>query len=150
VLDLVSVDAGTLPMRAIDPADELVSVRGADGLPTIDEMAREAYRRRLHETEADLEEARAFNDLARVELAERDRDFLVAELSHAMGLGGRLRSTGSDVERARGSVGRCLRYAIGQLAGELPPLADHLRASLHSGTYCSYRPDPLAAVTWQT
>jgi tetratricopeptide (TPR) repeat protein len=150
VLDLVSVDAGTLPTCAIDPADELVSVRGADGLPTIDDEAREAYRRRLHEVEADLEEARAFNDLARMELAERDRDFLVAELSHATGLGGRLRSTGSDVEKARGSVGRCLRYAIGQLAGDLPSLADHLRASLHSGSYCTYRPDPLAAVTWQT
>ena len=100
--------------------------------------------------EDDLEEARAANDLARIELAERDRDFLVAELSQGLGLGGRLRSTGSDAEKARGSVGRCLRYALDELADELPGLAAHLDASLRTGTYCCYDPDPLVAVDWDT
>ncbi|MDZ7676126.1 MAG: hypothetical protein U5K30_13790 [Acidimicrobiales bacterium] len=151
VLDLVSVDGGTLPTRpTVDPTDEMTSVRGDADLPTIDDEAREAYRRRLREVEEDLEDAKAANDLGRMELAERDRDFLVAELSHAVGLGGRLRSTGGDAEKARGSVSRCLRYALGQLTHDLPSLADHLRASLQTGTYCAYRPDPMAAVTWQT
>lgn len=149
VLDLVAVEAGTLPTRdVVDP--ELVAVRGEAGLPVIDAEAREAYRHRLREVEEDIEDAERANDLGRLELAERDRQFLVAELSRAVGLGGRLRSTGSDAERARGSVSRCLRYALQQLACEIPALAAHLRTSLDTGTYCAYRPDPLVSVEWET
>ncbi len=148
VLDLVNVDGGSLPTGAVD--GDAVVQRGDPGLPVIDEEARDAYRRRLAEVEADLDEARAANDLGRMELAERDRDFLVAELSRGLGLGGRLRATGSDAEKARGSVGRCLRYAIEELDRELPALADHLNASLRTGTYCAYDPDPLVSVDWET
>lgn len=124
--------------------------RGDAGLPVIDREARQAYRRRLQEVEQDLEDAHANHDLGRVELAERDREFLLAELSGAVGLGGRSRTTGGSAERARGSVGRCIRYAICQLDDDLPDLAEHLRTSLQIGTYCAYRPDPLASVAWTT
>ncbi len=149
VLDLVTVEAGVLPTSGVvDP--ELVATRGNQGIPVIDDEARRAYRHRLQEVDQDIEDARCANDLARLELAERDRDFLVAELSHAVGLGGRFRSTGSDTERARGSVTRCIRYALQQLGEHHPALAEHLRASVHTGTYCCYLPDPLAAVVWKT
>ncbi len=151
VLDLVAAEAGTLPAGGrADGHDELSVGRGDTGLPTIDDEARQAYRRRLQEVDEDLEDAKAANDLARIELAERDRDFLISELSSAVGLGGRLRSTGGDSERARNSVSRCLRYAIGQLDVDLPSLAEHLRASVQMGTYCAYRPDPFVTVTWKS
>jgi tetratricopeptide (TPR) repeat protein len=149
VLDLVAVEAGTLPTHEVVDL-ELVVTQGDGGLPVIDAQAREAYRHRLREVEEDIEDAERADDLGRLELAERDREFLVAELSRAVGLGGRLRSTGSDAERARGSVTRCLRYALEQLSCEIPPLAAHLRTSLGTGTYCAYRPDPLASVEWET
>lgn len=150
VLDLVAVDSGSparAPTMGHDEADS--TVRGNAGLPVIDDEAREAYRRRLAEVDQDIEIARADNDVVRCELAEKDRDFLIEELKRAVGLGGRLRSTGGDAERARGSVGRCLRYAIDCFDEELPALADHLRVSLRTGTYCSYSPDPLVAVDWE-
>ena len=150
VLDLVAVDRGSLPTsRAVGRDDVAEPVRGGAGLPTIDDAARDAYRRRLLEVEEDIEDAEAANDIARLELAQRDRDFLVAELAHAVGLGNRLRSTGGDAERARGSVCRCLRYAIDQLADDLPVLHDHLATNLRTGTYCVYRPDPLVTVEWE-
>jgi hypothetical protein len=46
------------------------------------------------------------------------------------------------------SVARTLRYAIDRLAEQAPPLAAHLANCLHTGTYCCYRPDPLAPVAW--
>ncbi len=147
VLDLVTVEVGVLPTSGSIDREPMTT--GNHGLPVIDDEARRAYRRRLSEVDEDIEEARRANDPARLELAERDRDFLVAELSHAVGLGGRFRSTGSDTERARGSVTRCIRYALVHLDEHHPALAEHLRASVQTGTYCCYRPDPLAVIDWE-
>ena len=149
VLDLVAVEQGTLPtgpVGVVGPAE--LDSRGGSGLPALDDTAREAYRQRLAEVEADIEEARRCNDPARQELAENDRDYLVAELSRAVGLGGRLRSVGGDSERARTAVARTLRYATERIAEHNPALAAHLRNTLHTGTYCSYRPDTLTEVSW--
>lgn len=135
VLDLVAAETGGTRL------DQL-------GLPTLDEEAKRAYRRRLAEVDADLEEALTDHDLARQELAERDRGYLVAELSRAVGLGGRERMVGASAERARSSVTRSIRYALARLADQEPDVAAHLAASVHTGTWCSYRADPLAAVAW--
>ena len=53
-------------------------------------------------------------------------------------------SVGGTAERARTSVTRSLRYALGRLAAHHPALAAHLEQSIHTGTYCVYTPDPLA------
>lgn len=149
VLDLVAVEHGTLPTcdRPEIGGGELE--RGSrGGIAALDEQARAAYRRRLSEIDEEIEDARRRNDPGRVELAGRDREFLVAELTRAVGLGGRLRSVGSDTERARTAVARALRYGSDRLRTAIAPLADHLDNSLRTGTYCSYRPDPLATVVW--
>lgn len=120
------------------------------GIPVLDDEARGVYRRQLAEVDADIEEARELQDLGRLELAERDREYLVAALTSALGLGGRVRTTGSTAERARTSVTRSLRYALGRLATASPALAAHFDGALRTGTYCSYAPDPLAPITWST
>ncbi len=149
VLDLVAVERGSLPTGAPVPAgDPAMMGTSGSGLPVLDEQARQAYRRRLAEVDDDIEDALRSNDPARAELAERDREYLIAELTHAVGLGGRLRAVGSDAERARMAVARTIRYAIGRLAEHNPALAAHLDNCVHTGTYCCYRPDPLANVTW--
>ena len=150
VLDLVAVEQGTLPTATHPPEPGQATVESGGGLPVIDDTARNAYRRRLAEVDDDIDEATRTNDLARLALAERDRDYLIAELSRAVGLGGRLRSSGSDAERARTSVTRSVRYALTRLGEHHPALASHLERSLHTGTYCSYAPDPAAAVDWET
>jgi hypothetical protein len=118
------------------------------GLPALDEQARRAYSQRLTEIDEDIADATAMNDLARVELANRDREFLVAELARAAGMGGRIRDLGGDLERARTSVFRTIRYAIERAAQLEPTLGEHLRQSIRTGTTCAYLPDPLTPVTW--
>jgi hypothetical protein len=148
VLDLVAVERGTLPAGGPHDTAGLDGEAGT-GLPVIDEQARAAYRRRLAEVDEDIEEARTMNDLGRLELAQRDRDYLVHELTASMGLGGRRRTVGGVTERARTSVTRSLRYTTKRLAEQHPTLAAHLDHALQTGVYCSYTPDPLAPPTWQ-
>jgi hypothetical protein len=148
VLDLVAVEHGTLPTGA-PAAGEDLAVGGGAGLELIDQQARDAYRRRLAEVDEDIEDAIRMNDPARAELAQRDRDYLIAELARAVGLGGRHRMVGSTTERARTSVTRSLRYAIRRLAEHHPALGAHLEQSVRTGTYCSYVPDPLVGIVWE-
>ncbi|MGK2947624.1 MAG: hypothetical protein ACSLFP_03560 [Acidimicrobiales bacterium] len=150
-LDLLAVERGSLPRadRAEVGSEALPSHLDA-ALPVLDEQAREAYRRRLADIEEDIADAENANDLGRVELAQRDREYLIAELRRSMGLGGRHRVIGSAGERARTSVTRSLRYALRRLDELHPAAAAHLQTSLCTGTYCSYAPDPGAEVTWST
>jgi tetratricopeptide (TPR) repeat protein len=147
VLDLVAVDRGTLPVDRPGRPAELDGDAGS-GLPVIDREAREAYRRRLAEVDEDIEDAERMHDVGRLELAQRDRDYLLAELARAVGLAGRDRVVGSTAERARTSVARSIRYAVRRLAEHDSSLAAHLERAVHTGTYCSYQPDPLAPVAW--
>lgn len=150
VLDLVAVEQGTLPTAGEDlvGAAEVDGPAG-EGLPALDTRAREEYRRRLAEVEADIEDAARCNDPSRLELAENDRAYLVAELARAVGLGGRMRTVGGDAERARTAVARAIRYGIDRLHEHNPALAVHLRNSIHTGMYCTYRPDSLSSVEWK-
>lgn len=144
-LDLASVASGHLPSATVHDVERANDDVG----PLLDDRARAAYRRRLQEVEEDIEEAEGNNDPERAALARRDRDFLVQELSRAVGLGGRSRLAGSDAERARTTVTRSIRYALARIAEHHRPLADHLEHAVHTGTYCRYDPDPEARITWQ-
>jgi tetratricopeptide (TPR) repeat protein len=119
------------------------------GIPALDEEAKAVYRLRLAEADEDVAEAERNHDEARRALAERDRDYLLEELRRASGLGGRTRMVGGTAERARTSVTRTLRYAIGRIGDELPDLGEHLAAAVHTGVECSYAPDPLSRVSWR-
>ena len=122
----------------------------ADGADEIlDRRARDAYRRRLLDLAADREEAAGNNDLGRVERIDGEIEFLVAELSGAMGLTGRSRRTVSASERARQAVTKSIRAAMSRIDDVCPALGAHLDATVRTGTYCSYRPDPRLAVSWQ-
>lgn len=146
-LDLVAVEHGTIRTGRATDRDDLPSASGA-GIPVIDDAARAAYRRRLADVDDDIEEATRLNDIGRVELAQRDREYLLAELARAVGLGGRQRVLGSDAERARTSVTRSIRYALKRLADHHGPVAAHLEQSVRTGTYCVHVQDPLAPVIW--
>lgn len=155
-LDLVAAEHGG-GQRAPGPSpvpgadDGLQMTEGADApLPLIDDQARDAYRRRLAEIEEEIEDAERHHDLGRQELAQHDREFLIAELERAVGLVGRRRTVPGSAERARTSVTRAIRYAIRRLGQRQPALAAHLDRCVVTGTYCSYRPDPLVEVSWTT
>lgn len=119
------------------------------GLPVLDDEARAAYRRRLVEVEDDITQAEQDLDDVRRAQAEQDRAYLVAELSRALGLGGRDRTTHGTSERARTSVTRSLRYALARIGEQDAELGAHLGRGVRTGLYCCYRADPMAKVSWE-
>lgn len=149
VLDLIAVERGSLPTVPIthDGGDLSTGDGGHAGLH-LDDQAREAYRRRLVDVDEEIDDATQANDLARLELAQHDRDYLIRELSRAVGLGGRARQAGATSERARMSVTRAIRYATERVTEHHPALGRHLRQTVRTGTYCEYTPDPLVAAWW--
>jgi len=146
VMDLITSEREIAP--AGGSAEPGLAVGYRSGLPVLDEQARDAYRRRLAEVDEDIEDAAAANDIGRLGLAEHDREHLVAELARAFGIDGQSRTVGGDVERARGSITRSLRYSVKRLGAFQPELAAHLDRSVSTGVYCCYRPDPLSPLTW--
>lgn len=114
----------------------------------LDPAAKNAYRRRLADLEADREEAEADCDLARAAQVQAERDFLVAELAAALGLGGRDRVAAATAERARQSVSRAVRGVIKRIEVAHSALGEHLNATVSTGLYCAYRPDPRVPIVW--
>ena len=85
--------------------DELAVRRDlGDAGALLDATAKAAYRARLTELRAELEEAEGRNDPARAATARQEREFLVQELARAVGLGGRDRRAAAHAERARPGV----------------------------------------------
>jgi hypothetical protein len=115
----------------------------------LDATAKTAYQTRIRELRADLEQAEAFHDTARAAKIRAELDFLVKELARAVGLGGRDRRAASHAERARLNVTRAIRAAMANLARDNPSLGRHLAATIRTGRYCSYTPDPRAPITWE-
>ncbi len=148
VLDLVAAETGggahvdgshaaDLPRSALGDAGEMLDAR-----------AKDAYRRRLAEIDDDIDQALAFGDAERAAQADAERDFLIRELSRAVGLSGRDRRAASASERARAGVTRAVRQAIIRIAGHHHQLGEHLDRTIHTGTYCAYQPDPRAPAGW--
>ena len=131
--------------------DGLQAARPADLGPLMDARAKEAYRSRIEDLRGELEEARSFNDEERAAAVEEELDALVGEIARATGLGGRSRTaSASPAERARVNVTKAIRTAIKLTERESPALAEHLRASVRTGRFCSYAPPGQAPPRWQT
>jgi len=131
-------------------AQELRPNQFGDAGSQLDAEAKSAYRSRLHELQEELDDAEAANNMDVAEKARGEMDYLARELSRAVGLAGRDRAAGSASERARLSVTRAIRLALGRIAEHSPSLGDHLNSTIRTGTYCSYRPDTRVAIDWQT
>jgi tetratricopeptide (TPR) repeat protein len=148
VLDLVAAENGVAPVARGQTAGLSRSTLGDAG-EMLDARAKDAYRRRLAEIEEDIEQARALGDAERAAQADAERDFLVRELSRAVGLGGRDRRAASASERARVGVTRAVRKAVGQIGEHHPKLGEHLDRTIRTGTSCAYLPDPRASAGWR-
>ena len=146
VLDLVAAEAGN-PVPAQEQAAAAHLAFGDAG-PMLDAQAKQTYRRRLAEIEDDIDDARAADDHRREAQADTEREFLIRELSRAVGLGGRDRRAGSVSERARAGVTRAIRQAIAHIKQHQPDLADHLERAIRTGTHCSYLPDTRVPNHW--
>jgi len=145
VLDLL-VGAASRP-EATAREDGLAASTPDAGV-VLDEPAKHAYRQRIAELEAEIEEARRWHDPERTARAEGELDALTRELARAVGLGGRDRRAASDSERARVSVTKAVRSAVRRLEDHHPELGRHLSVAVHTGTFCAYDPDPRLPVHW--
>jgi hypothetical protein len=146
-IDLVAaVQGGPDRPRSKDGAQG--GALGSPG-PYFDEEARRAYTQRLLDLRAALEEAEAFNDVERASRAQAEIDSLAEELARGIGLGRRVRPSGSPVERARVNVTLAIRGALRAIGRSEAALARYLAATIKTGTYCCYSPDPNVAVNWE-
>jgi energy-coupling factor transporter ATP-binding protein EcfA2 len=131
VLDLVSGGDPGPPDRARDLGD-------AGEL--LDGQARQSYQRRLAELRDTVAEAESLGDDHRAGRAREEIELLGAELSRALGIGGRQRRAGVAAERARVAVQRRVRDAIRRIAEAIPEAGRHLQWAVRTGGFCSYRP----------
>ena len=134
------------------PALQLVSrlPRATGATDTvIDMQALAAYRRRIIDVEAEIDQAVEDNDRGRVEHLDNEREEILAEIRRATRLGGGPRAAANQpAERARKAVSARIRDAIKQLEPLAPDLAAHLDRSIRTGLRCCYDPDPGDAVDW--
>jgi hypothetical protein len=112
----------------------------ADAGSMLDARARADYRRRLSELSEEIDEARSFNDLARLESLQKEAEALTRELARAFGLGGRERRCGSAVERARVNVRRRLTLAVRRIRAANPTIGEAIVTALRTGVHCVYQP----------
>lgn len=146
VLDLVGEAA---PRDGAREQRMALAASSSHDIPLVDPVARRAYASRLEVLRDDLAEAENWGDAIRAARAREEIEFLAGELKHAVGLGGRARTFASDSERARISVTRVVKAALARIGDESPELRHHFASTLHTGMYCSYRPDPRLPIRWQ-
>ncbi len=116
-------------------------VTGGGSQELIDLEALDAYRARLDDLSAEIDQAESGADIGRAEHLQTERDRLLAEIRLATGLGGRLRSNPNDpAERARKAVSARIRDAIRRVETVAPLLAAHLDRSIQTGLQCWYIP----------
>ncbi|MGW6458449.1 ATP-binding protein [Streptomyces sp. NPDC055078] len=126
----------------LDPGggETVIAARRFGGDPVLDEEAKVRYRRRLEQLDREIDRAAELGDDRRAEEFARERAALLDELRTAAGLGGRTRRLGDEAERARKTVTARIRDSLRKLDRAHPELAAHLRESVTTGAYCSYRP----------
>lgn len=148
---LIRVPGREVPaVELLDPSvtPEVIAAHRHGADPILDDMARDAYRRRLDELDTAIKGALTRHDDAGAQRLDAERDGLIAELRLATGLGGRSRRLGDESERARKTVTARIRNALSRLDERHPTLAEHLHDSLTTGATCRYQPHELAH--WRT
>jgi hypothetical protein len=131
------------------PAVELAAGAGLPGAtasaagstqPVLDEVARREYRQRMVTLQAEIDDHATRNDDGRVARAQAELEWLTGELRAAAGLAGRVRQFAGSEERARIAVGKAIRRALDRISSADPVIGAELRAGVHTGLRCSYRP----------
>ncbi len=145
-----------VPGREVQAADLVAASGGgpfaaADLQPgageVFDAAARRRIRARLAELAENIAEAEGRGDQERAGRARAERDAVLGQVTAAARAYGRSRLLGDQSERARKAVTARIRDILRRIERVHPGLAAHLRASVTTGTRCSYSPP--APVTWR-
>ena len=142
-------ESGPRGMSAREAAElGLRATAGDAAVPLLDERAKLAYRARLLQLETQFEAAQSFGDTERARQVDAEKAELTRQLASAMGLGGRGRAASTPAERQRVNVTRTVSAVLRKIRRENAQLGRHLAASIHTGTFCSYAPEPGAPKGW--
>lgn len=117
-----------------------------DAGPAIDARTHGAYRQRLRELRAELQQAEDWADEGRRQRLEAEIAALSEQLTSAYGLRGPRRALAHS-ERQRKAVSKCIGAAIARIEASLPGLGRHLRRAIRVGVHCAYLPS--TAVRWR-
>jgi hypothetical protein len=138
--DVAALDLATGAGATLTSADQEDLHAPGDLGDVVDAQARAAYAARIRRLQADLDEADSDGDAARSARLQHELDELTTHLAGAYGLHGPRRS-GDPAERARAMVTARIRAAMAKVEQAHPTLGRHLRHSISTGRFCSYRPD---------
>lgn len=111
-----------------------------DDRPVLDDQAGDTYREHLLLLQAEIADLESAGAVERAAACRAERDRLVIELAAALRLGARTHRLADDQERARVAVGKAIRRALVRITAADPVIGDELRATVHTGVYCAYRP----------
>lgn len=122
------------------PATDLCAAVSVANHEVLDRRAVTAYRRRLREIDAEIDDADADADLGRAERLRLEKQALTAELTGSLGLGGKVRGFAASTERARTSVRKAVKRALDVLTEADSTLGAELCAAISTGATCRYDP----------
>jgi hypothetical protein len=142
---------GAVATDASAAADAGLAVHASPdaALAGLDATAKDEYRRRLEDLREEIEQADAWRDPERAARAREEMEMIGSELAAAVGLGGRDRPLASGAERARVRVTRTIHNAIRRIGDQDDELGYELGATVRTGSFCVYEPDPRHPVKWR-
>jgi type II secretory pathway predicted ATPase ExeA len=117
--------------------------------PILDEEAKRAYRSRIRDLRQELQDARSSGREQVALKLDEELCVLTREIARAVGLFGRDRKNGSDVERARVRVTNSIKFAISKIAERHSALGSHLEGTIKTGGTCCYVPEPSPEILWE-
>jgi hypothetical protein len=133
------VDTGS--RRGTDTVTSSPPAAFGDCGPALDRTARDQFRRRRAELQAELAEAERINDTLRASRLQEEAALLAQQLASSIGLGGRRRRSGSAAERSRSTVTKGIRGAIRVIQRADSALGRYLATHVRTGHLCVYVPD---------
>ncbi|OLE22571.1 MAG: hypothetical protein AUG49_18605 [Catenulispora sp. 13_1_20CM_3_70_7] len=133
----ISVTELVAGVRSLNRAD---GRGGMSTQPLLDRTAVQRYRSRLSQLRGEIQDLETTGDPDRAAQARTELDWVLRELAAAAGPGGYSRAFTDDTERARIAVGKAIRRALDQIEYADATVAAHLRAAVHTGVHCWYRP----------
>jgi hypothetical protein len=149
VRELVARPMDVSTPAAAVAANEFVMDELYDGLPVLDARAKAEYKRRINDLRQDLRQAEQLNDPQRKTAVQIELHAIAEHLASLVGLGNRDRKASSSAERARSAVTKCIKRAVQEIGMAIPSLGYQLAASIKTGYFCSYHPDPEHPVAWK-
>lgn len=139
---LIANPGAEIPAIELVAGLDAVSARGArmSAQTVLDRTTIARYRQRLSELEDQIDDLIYSGETEKAADARREREWFLAELAAGTGLSGRLRAFSNDKERARLAASRAIRRALAHIEQADAVIGENLRAGIHTGGYCCYRP----------